>query len=160
MSRNNGSGHVLHPSQRQRHHSLQFPYCCHLQKKKASFYFSPGKERLKPTGASGNMGYEHLFNFRLDLSLTQQILSSHHSDIDQTNPGEGLTPTRPEGSRTIGCGSRWGGEGEFHPGIIPRQVPCCGSRPAGWGSKGAVLTCSEPERVGRPATNHSDPPEV
>ena len=45
------------------------------------------------------MGYEHLFNFRLDLSLTQQILSSHHPDIDQTNAREGLAPTRPEGSR-------------------------------------------------------------
>lgn len=131
------------------------------EKKLASFYFSPGKERLKPTGGSGNMGCEHLFNFRLDLSLTQQILSSHHSDIDQTNPGGGAW--HPPGLKdlgTTGCGSRWGGEGEFHPGIIPRQVPCCGSRPAGWGSKGAVLTCSEPERAGRPATNHSDPPEV
>lgn len=46
------------------------------------------------------MGGEHLFNFRLDLSLTQQILCSHHSDIHQTNPGTGaLAPTRAEGSR-------------------------------------------------------------
>lgn len=67
------------------------------------------------------MGCEHLFNFRLDLSLTQQILSSHHSDIDQTNPSGGAWhPPSLKDLGTTGCGSRWGGEGEFHPGYHPK----------------------------------------
>ena len=76
-------------------------------------------------------------------------------ELNKSNPPNILThtkpqgvpePTRREGSNNYRMWVQTGvGEGEFHPGIIPRQVPCCDFPASRVGTKGYSLALRQRE---------------